>query len=306
MPKSLLRINKSNVTAQHRNRTLGMRELLLSLVESNLFDISYHNDTLSTLRGERASIIYYNDKKIYLDLWEYCSPTYTTNAYDANFDLIIKLQDKPLTRDIVEKWSKRKGLLNQISAEERWEYTQKIIPWTFFPSRLMLKFVGQEESLQQSPVDKLGFFCGKAWRYRKNMMQKIKDAGMEVTKSKQEHRFTRPLNDKDYLKRMQTSKYGIILKGKASYYTEGKNRREIDYMMLKKPLLMNYKPYYYNPLVEGEHYIYIDEKTDYNNLENLYNIKEIANNGYEWYKNNASKYGAAKVFLQIMNDKFGL
>jgi hypothetical protein len=68
---------------------------------------------------------------------------------------------------------------------------------------------------------------------------------------------------------------------------------------------MNYKPFYYNPLVPGKHFIYMDEDTDIKNLENLYNIEEIAQNGYEWYKENASPMGAAKTFLKIMKDKFG-
>ena len=76
-------------------------------------------------------------------------------------------------------------------------------------------------------------------------------------------------------------------------------------MLLKKPLLLNYKPYYYNPLVNGKHYIYINEKTDLTKLDKLYNIREIADNAYQWYLDNASPMGAAKTFLQIMNDKFG-
>ena len=67
---------------------------------------------------------------------------------------------------------------------------------------------------------------------------------------------------------------------------------------------MNYKPYYYNELVPGKHYIYIDQNTDFNNLEKMYNIDEIAQNGYQWYKDNASEIGAAQSFLQIMKDKF--
>ena len=280
-----------------------MRELLSNLVESDLFDISYHNDVLKTLRYDRATIIYYNDKKIYFDLWEYCSPTYTMQAYEANFDLIIKLQHKPLTPEIVEKWSKRKGLLQTLTPEQRWGYTQKVVPWTFFPSRMMMQFLGKEHELETLPIEQDGFFCGKSWRYRKNMMRYLERNGVEVLTSKQEHRNGRPLCDRDYIKKMRTSKYGIVLKGRASYYTEGKNRREMDYMMLKKPLLMNYSPYYYNSLENGKHYILINEKTDWKNLETMYNINEIANNGYEWYQNNGSPIGSAKTFLQIMKER---
>jgi hypothetical protein len=46
-----------------------------------------------------------------------------------------------------------------------------------------------------------------------------------------------------------------VLAGRASMVTDAKNRREIDYMMLKKPLLLNYKPKYYDEMIEGKHYI---------------------------------------------------
>jgi hypothetical protein len=68
---------------------------------------------------------------------------------------------------------------------------------------------------------------------------------------------------------------------------------------------LNYKPHYYNPLINGKHYIYVNEKTDLKKLDEQYNIKEIAENGYQWYLENASKNGAAKVFSQIMKSRFG-
>jgi len=104
---------------------------------------------------------------------------------------------------------------------------------------------------------------------------------------------------------MRTSKYGLCLHGRGSHFTEAKNRREIDYMLLKKPLLLNYDPNYYNSMIDGKHYIKINEKTSLENLEKEYNIDEIAQNGYQWYKDNASPMGAANTFLQIMKDRFG-
>ena len=86
--------------------------------------------------------------------------------------------------------------------------------------------------------------------------------------------------------------------------TDCKNRREIDYMMLRKPLLLDYQPNYYNPLVAGEHYILIDKNTKIDSLCDLYNINEIAQNGYEWYKKNATPEAVAQTFLGIMNDTF--
>jgi hypothetical protein len=75
-------------------------------------------------------------------------------------------------------------------------------------------------------------------------------------------------------------------------------------MMLKKPLLLDYKPNYYNPLEPNKHYIFIDENTRIDSLDDMYNIEEIAQNGYEWYKQNATPEAIPRTFLQIMQDKF--
>lgn len=299
--KPLLKINtndKSNGCG-----TLGMVELLTYLVESDLFDIEYHDEKIGGGKGIRGTLLYYNDKKVYLDLWEYVMPTYGGRVYQNNPDLIIKLQHTNINIKQFEKRCVRKNMLQDITAEERKTYFDKIVPWTFFPSRMMKQFIGQEDALETLPDERLGFFCGKGWKCRYNMKVMLEQQ-IEYIKSSQERRKGRPLSDEEYIHKMRTSKYGICLHGRGSYLTEAKNRREIDYMILKKPLVMNYKPFYYNPLIEGKHYIYIDEKTSIENLENMYNIDEIAQNGYEWYKENATPMGAAQTFLQIMKDRF--
>ena len=126
---------------------------------------------------------------------------------------------------------------------------------------------------------------------------------IEYRESDQSFKNCRPLSDKEYVQYMAESKYGIVLPGRVSWFTEGKNRREIDYMMMRKPLLLTYTPYYYNELKPGIHYIKIDPETDISTLENDYDIDQIAENGFQWYKENASPLGAAKVFKQIMDDR---
>jgi len=302
--KPSLAINQSDLDNTRWDRTLGMRELLSYLRDSNLFDISYHKEKVSIAKGMRATILIYNDKRVYLDLWEYNLPTYSNKILRLDFDLIIKLQHKKMSQSHVEAVSKRKGLLKERTPEERWEFVEKIVPWTFFASRIMRPFIDKEDEIEQLPIERMGFFCGKEWWPRHKMIAKLKeDENIEYYASDQMTRDL-PLNDDEYVHAMRTSKYGVVIHGRGSHMTEYKNRREIDYMILKKPILMNYKPYYYNSLEEGKHYIYIDENTDFTKLESMYNIEEIAQNGYQWYKENASPEGASKSFLQIMNDKF--
>jgi len=156
-------------------------------------------------------------------------------------------------------------------------------------------------------VDKFGFFCGKAWKCRNGIMKHLRDQGISMQTSNQGNkRSGRPLDDKEFVKYMMGSKYGIVLAGRSSAVTDAKNRREMDYMMLKKPLLLNYRPKYYNPLEEGKHYIYFDEKTDLQSLENRYNIKEIGENGYQWYLDNVPPEGAAKTFRKILKERLDI
>ncbi len=302
MMKPVLKVNK--VDMANPCHTLGMTELLTYLVESGLFEIDYHDERIPGGKSERASLLIYNDKRVYLDLWEYSMPTYSGKSYRANLDLIIKLQHTNLTPEIFERRCQRKNMFQDLTPEQRRNYFLKVVPWTFFPSRMMKQFIGKEDTLEKLPSERLGFFCGKGWKCRYAMKQ-ILEQKIEYIKSSQELRHGRPLTDEEYIHKMRTSKYGVCLHGRGSHFSEAKNRREIDYMMLKKPLLMNYRPFYYNPLVEGKHFIYMNEKINLENLENLYNIDEIAQNGHEWYKENASPMGAAKTFLQIMKDKFG-
>lgn len=306
--KPILAINHYDL--KHTYGTLGLSELLTFLKDSDLFEIEDHNERISTLRGERATILYYNGKKVYLDFWEYPSPTWNGETYDANFDLIIKLQQRLYLPEKLEWCCQKKKTFKQKTPEERWAYYQKIVPWTFFASRLLRKYVGEEEKLHDlqkgKEIKQLGFFCGKDWHCRRHMKKKLIDSGIEYIMSKQELRHSgRPLTDPDYIDMMMTSKYGIALAGRGSFFSEAKNRREMDYMMLQKPLLLNYEPYYYNELKAGKHYILITPQTNFETLEDEYDLDEIVKNATQWYNDNASPMGAAKTFLQIMKDKFG-
>lgn len=300
-PKLLI----SNRGKKNPGRILGMSELLGFLEDSGKFDIGYHDDYVNVTKGDSATILYYNDKKIYLDLWEYSLPTYSSRAYNAEFDLIIKLQHKRLSMPLLRRVCRRKKILDHLSQDEIKAYTDKMVPWTFFPSRMMKQFIGKEDEIEQRPIEREGFFCGKCWKARGPMKRRLEKFGIEFVGSNQALRRGRPLTDSQYLNKMMTSKYGIVLHGRGSHFTEAKNRREIDYMILKKPMLLNYKPYYYNALENGKHYIYIDEKTEIDKLEEMYNIDEIAENAYQWYLKNATPEGAVNVFLQIMQDRFG-
>lgn len=301
MNKPILSLNKNDI--KNKYNTLGMTEYLTYLRDSNKFDITYHTDRVKNIKGIRGSILYYQGKKIFLDFWEYSSPTYCHETYDHAFDLIIKLQHKKMDYDKFNKMCHRKKMLKKLTDQQRNEFLDKIIPWSFFPSKMMKKFIGKEHEVEPLSIEQTGFFCGKAWKSRNKIKQKLEKDGIEFVKSSQELKSGRPLTESQYVHKMRTSKYGVVLAGRCCMFTQAKNRREIDYMMMKKPLLINYKPYYYNKLIEGKHYIFVDINTDLDKIEAKYDIEKIAINGFEWYKNNASPNGIVETFLKIMKER---
>ena len=133
-------------------------------------------------------------------------------------------------------------------------------------------------------------------------VESLLDQGFEYIESNQASNKGTKFTDAEYIRKMQTSKYGFVFPGRSTMITDPKNRREIDYMMLRRPLVLSYKPYYYDPLVAGKHYIYIDENTSLDVLEG-YDIEEIEKNAYEWYLRNASPEGIVKSFIKIIEER---
>jgi hypothetical protein len=284
----------------HNSATLGFDFIVTSLRDSGLFKIEDHKESINVVKGCRATMLYFNGKKIYLDFWEYSAPTHNTAVLEANFDLIIKLQHKNIGRRRYLRFVKNKNLFKGATDEQLVKFYNKIVPWTFFPSRMMMPYVGKEETLTSLPIEQLGFFCGRNWKARHYMKAKLESQGIKYISNEVPGQ---RISDDNFLHLMRSSKFGIVLPGRSTYVSDCKNRREIDYMMMKKPLLISYQPNYYDPLVNGKHYIYIDDKTVLKDLENMYNINEIAENAYQWYLNNATPKGMAQMFLKIMTDK---
>lgn len=300
MTKPVLLYNQSEL--RNRRGILGLTELITNLINSDLFQIGNHSEKLSAPRSECSATLFYEGKKILLDVWEYDNPAWTEEAYACNYDLIIKLQHKTMSDSYLKMKCDKKKILPKLSDLEKQQHRDKIVTWTFFPSKLMDKYVDVN-----LPIERKGYFCGKFWKCRHQYKEKLIQNGFDFVESYRDPECKEPIivPDDEYLHKMMTSKFGIVLAGRSSHLTDAKNRREIDYMIMKKPLLINYKPNYYNKLIEGVHYIYFDLTTDLSKLDQQYDLTQIANNAYEWYLKNATPIGSANVFMQIMKEKFG-
>lgn len=300
-PKLLLHKGQ---TASPSMGTLGMGYTLRSLRDSGLFDIEWHDYFRTACRDYRATTVFLEGKKIYLDFWEYPTPTFTEEVYNDNYDLIIKLQWRKFTLDeFYAECQKQKYLVSK-SKDEIKSFFDKIIPLSFFPSRMFEKYVNNEKSLWSNAVEIDGFFCGKDWRCRRFGKKMVLSNGMEYINSDQEIRNI--ISDEQFIGKMKSSKYGIVLPGRGSWATDTKNRREIDYMMMKKPILMTYAPFYYNELVPGHHYIKWEPKMKVKDIENNFDLNIVAANGYKWYLDNVSPMGLASTFLKACKERLGI
>ncbi|MFA5313782.1 MAG: hypothetical protein WC375_10795 [Methanomassiliicoccales archaeon] len=298
-----LLVNKANLDWNFC--TLGLNDIIGHLINSGKFEVGYHEEQVVVDRNFRATILIVEGKRIYVDFWEYSLPTYSKPVWDANFDLIIKLQHRSMTHEDFERECSHSKLFQDRTKEERKAFLDKIVPWTFFPSRMMMKYVGKENELTPLPTKQLSFFGGKYWKCRGPMIKKLQEQGIECLQSDRlEYKVA--ITDDEYLEKMRSSQFGVVLAGRRSGFTDSKNRREIDYMMMKKPLMINYHPLYYNPLVEGKHYIFIDTNNKLKDLASMYNIDEMTREAYEWYEHNATPQGVVESFVQILRERLGI
>ncbi len=286
--------------------TLGMSYILNSIAKDEEFNVSYHNEILEAgPRKCRATIVYVNQYKIYFDFWEYAGPTHTEEVFNANFDLIVRLQHPDVDFNAyLEECKKNNTFVNRDIADVK-RFYDKIVPFSFFPSRILEPYLGKEKYLFSDKIDQYGFFCGRDWKCRREYKKRIINAGLEYLPSQLGVENCKPLSDGKFIEKMSTSKIGIVLHGRHGWASDMKNRREIDYLMMKKPLVLNYKPNYYDPLIDSEHYVYWNSQNILD-LEKTYDLEKIAENGHNWYLRNAPPLAISSLFKKVLKEKLNV
>jgi len=161
MSLPILKINLSQIG--DNGGTLGFDYIVGALRDSGNFEIQNHKEAINPAKGNRGTILYFNDKKIYLDFWEYSAPTHTCEVLNANFDLIIKLQHQVLKDKDYIRFVRSKRMFEGVADSILSEFWGKIVPWTFFPSKSMFSYIGKENDLVSLPIKRFGFFCGRNW-----------------------------------------------------------------------------------------------------------------------------------------------
>lgn len=112
---------------------------------------------------------------------------------------------------------------------------------------------------------------------------------------------TYPYSQEEYLNLVRRSSYGLCLAGFGP-----KCNREIEYMGLGTVPLVTPEVdmTYYDPPIEGKHYLRIEKPEDINVIDNISLEKwgEMSQNCLDWYERNASPKGSFDTTMHILEE----
>lgn len=173
----------------------------------------------------------------------------------------------------------------------------KTKPWIFWPRRPKLyeNYIDNNESKKYDERKHTISFIGNVenevqHRYRHTGDWETIVDNYHRTQGRV-HKFTQ----EEYIKEMANSKYGLCLRGYGK-----KCHREVELMGLGTVLLITNDvnvDSYINPLVEGKHYIRINNTNDWEELSKD-KWEEMSNNCREWYMNNIHSSNSWKVTIE--------
>lgn len=247
-------------------------------------------------RWQQGGLIQINGEYIYLDCWDFSGPTW---------GVLHDLDDKPELAAVIKI---------QMARGSEWETDTPVVPWTMFHMDQQNYLENQEKYetiISHTTTAKIhgavkGYrigYTGCMWRHREVWVEAIKKIpNSDVTAWPRSQRKHRPGTFMEWIHRVATWKIAIILQGKHDGRTEAKNRSEPQFASLNIPMILNYKPYYFNELTPGIHYIYCKAPED---LPECIRRAELLNpqsafNANNWWWGNASARGIAHSFMQLM------
>jgi hypothetical protein len=255
------------------------------LAESKMFDISterFPYVRVDHARNGNWSMMRLNDVLIGLDTWDTWSPS--SSFKDAGF-FNNELKDVNLILKI------------QYYECEYWNQFQKetgipVKPWTVMPTK---DFPLEAFQWQSGNHKWISTVTGKNCRFGRQPWTEWCEANNDFYSSGDY-----VVNDtlEDYIKRLESCKWGIILKGKPRNH-DGKNRRECEFASCGIPMALNYEPTYTFPMVPGQHYVKLEKPEDMATLRDI-DPEPFALASRQLYYDHFSAYGIAKTLIDIV------
>lgn len=192
-----------------------------------------------------------DDFPFFIDDWDYSYPT----SYLDNPKVLYPYLKNNLPPTIlkIQYSSNHKEKYDNLYNK----YNIKVLPFIIFPNRYFNLGFDKWDSNKQHKY--LCFHTGRQWRERSRWINYLKNNISEIPQ------INTKLTTQEYQSLLLDTKWGLVLKGKGI----GKNRREIEYMSIGMPLVLNYKPEYPFPYNANEHYVYLEKPKDIEKLKDI-------------------------------------
>jgi hypothetical protein len=204
-----------------------------------------------------------NEQSFFIDDWDYHYPT--SSLANANIPHYYLQENKPTILKI------QYTINNQSLYDKIYEKFQiKVLPFIIFPNKVFNLSFNKWKYTDNHEY--LCFHTGRIWRERHKWVNYLNNSSFKKPDT------SKQLNEKDFESLLLKTKWGLILKGKGV----GKNRREVEYMSIGMPLVLNYKPEYPFPYNPDEHYVYLEKPSDIDKLIDL-DPKPFAEKSVEIY-----------------------
>ena len=108
----------------------------------------------------------------------------------------------------------------------------------------------------------------------------------------------------DYLKDAGSWDWALVMFGRGSNRKGNNNQREHEFAALQVPMVLNYQPTYYEPLIAGEHYLFAKSPDDVKRLaDSNREGNQMAENAYQYWKRNMSAEGIQNLVRRICQER---
>ena len=242
-------------------------------------------------RSEQMTIVEVAGKRVLIDVWD----------FGNNMSAFLSMQNAPHV-DLV--------LMIQRTREHSWPNDRgiKVLPWTMFHTehatwlRYILTY--RNRVRKTAKVYRSAFTGASRFHRRAPWVAALEHIEGVFLRTYEGSTANRVGTLDDYISMILEWGSGIILKGGCHRYTDGKNRREVEFGGLGIPMILNYRPHYYDDLTPDKHYIYAETVEDLPGCIERANGEEGKVCAYEagqWWSRNAGNRGICESFMRIMH-----
>lgn len=270
-----------------RDLTYWNKTLCRMLIASEVFEVGlevFYRPWVKGTRNTSFHLMRVCGKVVGVDTWDTYEPTATyleeglfRSFGGLNLHRLIKIQHYPC--EFWMRFSQETGI--------------KVVPWTIFPNS---EFPLGSFEWKEGEHKFLGSITGRNERFGRQIW-------IDWCKENKEFYATSDLVGKrnsmeDYVKLLEDSKWGVILKGKKKNH-DGKNRRECEFSSCGMPLAMDYIPTYTFPMVPEVDFVFLKEPEDLLRLKHI-DPAPFAARSKRIYEERFSPKGMANTMLTLI------